>query len=381
LKNDDYEPIEKAQPINLKVNALCERLVASGKRIAIYGPGTHTLFLFLTTRLLKANLVAIIDREKRHGGFCWGLPVLSPEQLVTLGAEIVFISVPKAQAEIMENLRKALPINVEIICPYSTESEVEAAANAVQSAIKSIGVTLDRHPPEISAKSRYGCYSEIIQILENLGYAESVKAKLSCDAKGLPLPWYTYPAIAFIRQFDLGDFSVFEWGCGNSSLFFAARCQRVRSIDISLRWVDLIRKSAPANLDIHHRLVAGFPNSIREFNDTYDIIVVDAERRFDCAREAVNYLKPNGLIIVDNADNCLETCSFLRSQGFLQIDFTGFSPVLRYRSTTSFFFKGVCRALQQPRRQDEPFYGQIRNLDYYEDEAELLKSPNTSPDP
>ncbi|HAS81814.1 MAG TPA: hypothetical protein DCS43_03855 [Verrucomicrobia bacterium] len=365
----------------IATNQICDRLVESGKRIAIYGAGSHTLFLFQKTRLLKANLVAIIDRDKRHGDSCWGLPVCYPEQITNLVADAVLISVPKAQDEIRKALQAQLPSSVEIIVPYTSTETVNEAIKAVQSAITPLGVTLAGRSPTLSDKDRYGRYHGIIQILDKLGYAESVSTKVPCDAKGLPLPWYTYPAIAFLRQFALGDCSVFEWGCGNSSLFYAARCRSVRSIDIAAQWVERVRQNAPDNLAIHHRPVAEFPACIGEFGESYDIIVIDAERRLDCARESVKYIKPGGLIIVDNADNSPETCALLRTEGLLQIDFTGFGPVCPYRWTTSLFFKGDCMPLQQPRSQDEPVYGLTRSLDYYEDEAAITRTMVTAASP
>lgn len=356
-----------------KLDKLCDQCVASGKRIAIYGAGSHTLFLFQKTNLLRANLVAIIDRDKKHGQTCWGLPVLHPDQIGELVADAVLISVPKAQNEIRAALKAALPPPVEIITPYATAGEVAAVMQAVQTAIKAVGVTLPGQPIDLSMKERYGCYEGIIQVLDKLGYAESSKTRTPCDAKGLPLPWYTYPAIAYLRQFALGDCCVFEWGCGNSSLFFAARCRKVRSIDIAASWVEKIRMNAPANLDVHHRPIDAFPSSISNFGETYDIIVIDAERRLDCAHESVKYLNAGGLIIVDNADNSPKTCSFLRSEGLLQVDFTGFGPVCTYRWTTSLFFKGNCLPLQQSRSQEEPVYGLTRNLDDYVNEGEVTR--------
>ena len=59
---------------------------------------------------------------------------------------------------------------------------------------------------------------DILKIFNDYGYFESIKVKLPVDKIGGPLPWYTYPAIEYIKQLDLTNKVVFEWGCGNSSV-------------------------------------------------------------------------------------------------------------------------------------------------------------------
>ena len=53
------------------------------------------------------------------------------------------------------------------------------------------------------------------------------------DANGGPLPWITYPAQTMLEQIVRDTFRVFEFGCGNSSLWWAARAKEVVSIDHS----------------------------------------------------------------------------------------------------------------------------------------------------
>src|SRR3954471_20501401 len=89
----------------------------------------------------------------------------------------------------------------------------------------------------------------LLRILERgLGHAQT-RATGSCmDAAGEPIPWFTYPAIEFLGQFDWGGKRVFEWGSGNSSLWFARRAGSVRSIEHDRVWADRTAQGAPANL-------------------------------------------------------------------------------------------------------------------------------------
>src|SRR5688572_10403591 len=53
----------------------------------------------------------------------------------------------------------------------------------------------------------------------------------SSGCSGQPIPWYTYPAIEFIRQLDFSQSTVFEYGSGNSTMFWAASAARVISVE------------------------------------------------------------------------------------------------------------------------------------------------------
>src|SRR6185312_7790805 len=54
----------------------------------------------------------------------------------------------------------------------------------------------------------------------DMGQLNTMMLNLPVDASKRPLPWYTYPAIEYLRQFDFTDKYIFEFGCGNSSLFW-----------------------------------------------------------------------------------------------------------------------------------------------------------------
>ncbi|MGH6902452.1 MAG: hypothetical protein ACREIR_06910, partial [Geminicoccaceae bacterium] len=53
--------------------------------------------------------------------------------------------------------------------------------------------------------------------------------------------------------------------------------------------------------------------------------------------QAAEYLRPGGMIILDNADWHFETCKKLREHDLLQVDFAGFKPAHDDVQTTSVF--------------------------------------------
>jgi hypothetical protein len=162
------------------------------------------------------------------------------------------------------------------------------------------------------------------------------------DADGRPIPWYTYPAIEFLRQLDFSQASVFEYGSGNSTLFWSSVAHDVVSVEDDESWYTEMARVVPANC----RLLCQpdldrFVSTIDHF-DTFDVVIVDGpargRTRLKCATAAVRHLRSGGMIIVDNADWLPQSTAFLRDSGLLQIDMTGFSPINSFTGTTSFFF-------------------------------------------
>ena len=164
------------------------------------------------------------------------------------------------------------------------------------------------------------------------------------DASGEPIPWISYPAIDFLSQFDFSNASVFEWGSGFSTLWWAERCMSITSVESNERWVPYIRDLLPEGVELvvtPHDVEAEIAALVGCRVTEHDVIVIDNHGpfRWRCADAAVSRLAPGGFIILDNSDQCLKACQVLRSKSLSQIDFAGFSPGNGYAQTTSIFFR------------------------------------------
>jgi hypothetical protein len=177
-------------------------------------------------------------------------------------------------------------------------------------------------------------------ILAEQGYSRSVVTGRPVDGDGSPIPWFTYPAIEYLKQFDFSGKRVFEYGSGNSSLFWAARSASVIAVESSEEWHRNVSAMAPSNLEVRlHTDRDGYVNSIAAGSDSFDIIVVDGKWRNACVRACEPFLSDAGFIIIDNSDRHYRACDELRDKGYFQIDFSGCSPINRYASTTSLLLK------------------------------------------
>ena len=194
------------------------------------------------------------------------------------------------------------------------------------------------------------------------GHFESVRRYASIDGNGNPVPWYTYPAIEFLKQFDFSAASVFEYGSGNSTIFWSSRAARVVSVEDEEEWVEQLRPRLPPNCTfLYEHDLRRYPDAIRTSPGPFDVIVVDgparARTRMKCAQAALPHLKPGGLIILDNSDWVPETAAVLRAADLLQVDMSGFAPIAAQTQTTSFFFHRDCRLQPLGGRQPLPSAG------------------------
>lgn len=177
-------------------------------------------------------------------------------------------------------------------------------------------------------------------IEDTLGGHESYKRKLPVDRHKRPLPWYTYPAIEYLQQFDFSKCDVFEYGSGNSSKFWSARARQVTSVESDPYWYKRnIRELAPNQILILRTEKEEYVNAIHLYDSFYDVIVIDGKYRYSCAIEALKRIKNGGIIILDNTDWFPNTAKLLRDNGYTQVDFIGARPINSYAWCTSIFFK------------------------------------------
>src|ERR1017187_8783871 len=74
------------------------------------------------------------------------------------------------------------------------------------------------------------------------GWFRSYREGASVDASGSPLPWMTYPAIEFIRKRVKPDMSVFEYGSGGSTIWWANQVREVISVEHDRAWFEKVAK-------------------------------------------------------------------------------------------------------------------------------------------
>ncbi len=159
------------------------------------------------------------------------------------------------------------------------------------------------------------------------------------DAEGRPLPWYTYPAIEYLAQLDFSNRTVFEFGCGNSTLFWSQRAGRVVSVEHDAAWAAKMRPLLPGHCTlILETRREPYLDVLRRSDQRYDVIVIDGAARVSCSEFAPAHLTDGGMVILDNSDWFPQASANLRGAGLIEADMTGFAPIIDHASTTSFYF-------------------------------------------
>jgi len=134
----------------------------------------------------------------------------------------------------------------------------------------------------------------------------------------LEIPWFSYAAIDFLEGFVQPHMTVFEYGSGGSTLFFARRAKKVVSVEDNPKWFEWVTRRLEQK---------GFGNvqvELREFNfkepvgfdhsaylhaipdERFDIIVVDGSEEWSlvrpiCFEKAEGRINRGGIIVVDDS--------------------------------------------------------------------------------
>jgi hypothetical protein len=169
--------------------------------------------------------------------------------------------------------------------------------------------------------------------------------KWSCvDREGAAIPWYTYPAIEYLSHLDFSQSKVLEYGSGNSTLWWAERCEELCSVEGDLAWhAKISTHIAKTSRKIIYLLAKSEREYIRQsYLAKANVIVIDGDHRSKCADWVVKAIQGNtheiALIVFDNADWYPKTMKMLRdSLGWIQADFHGFGPINDYSWTTTVF--------------------------------------------
>jgi len=185
------------------------------------------------------------------------------------------------------------------------------------------------------------------EYLKQKAWFESTFKRQSVGQNGA-IPWFTYSMISFLEPRLKRHFNVFEFGSGNSTIWFAQRVNKVISIEHDKEYFDFISKELNKYPNVDHRFTEigkNYNGQILNYKNEFEIIIIDGRERVQCAKNSVNALTTNGIIIWDNADRqkYQEGYEFLNELGFKRIDFFGLAPIAYKETCTTIFYReGNC---------------------------------------
>ena len=100
-----------------------------------------------------------------------------------------------------------------------------------------------------------------------------------------------------------------------------------------------------------------FVNSIISCDKQFDVIVLDSVYRYDCVQPALDCVKDEGMIILDNSDWHKNTKELLDKSDLIPVHFHGFKPLHVDSETTSCY---IGRDFKRKAKSILPMAGTIR---------------------
>jgi hypothetical protein len=181
--------------------------------------------------------------------------------------------------------------------------------------------------------------------LKEQGWMRSAVEGVPVDAEGKGIPWLTYSFIHFIEQRLTKKMNLLEYGSGNSTFWFASRVGQVTSVEHHKDWYAFVEGKIKklSNVDYLQRDLESkaYEKEILNYENQFHLILVDGRKRVECAKNSINALTSDGVVIWDNSDRDIyqEGYDFLIEKGFKRLDFFGLAPSMEISSCTSVFYR------------------------------------------
>jgi len=200
-----------------------------------------------------------------------------------------------------------------------------------------------------------------------------------------PIPYITYPALMMLERIMLPTQRAFEYGCGNSSLWWSQKVSSIVAVEHNELWASRIRRHAPPNLTVtlkrindvadpelsrcaveFFRSAPELPTSGNPLHDLengmlnkefiayavelarygkgyFDVVVIDGMCRSLSAFVAANFVKDDGIILFDDSQRWQYNAGYdaIAARGFKRIDFYGTGPIATHEWCTSIFCRNL----------------------------------------
>ena len=180
--------------------------------------------------------------------------------------------------------------------------------------------------------------------LQKVGWFNSYKNQQPLDGSNNPIPWVTYPFLDFIGERIKSGFTIFEYGSGNSTLYFSKKVESLVTVEHDKEWFNQLKETVPNNVKlIYEPLEYGgrYADTANRVKQKFHVVIVDGRDRVNCCLRSVSALCQDGVIVLDDSErpqykSALET---LQEKKFYRIDFWGIAPGVSHKKCTSIFYK------------------------------------------
>lgn len=187
--------------------------------------------------------------------------------------------------------------------------------------------------------------------LHDLGWQDSVVSRLPIDRDGEALPWMNYGAISVLDSLVGPDTTIFEYGCGFSTVWLARRSAHVHSVEHNPEWAERVNAMTEDRVNLRIVPCAGdtfdappgdpYVDAPLSANGArFDLVIVDGMARRSCLPVAARCLAPGGILVLDDSERSAydDARADLAETGrFRELVVRGPKPSMGGLSNTSFF--------------------------------------------
>lgn len=180
--------------------------------------------------------------------------------------------------------------------------------------------------------------------LVDMGWINSFLKKEPVDKNNFPIPWLTYPAISFLSERLNMNLLIFEYGSGNSTLFYSIFVKKVIAVEHDKYWYEKIKSRLAENSEIvlsNLDFNGEYCRTIKSTNQLFDIVIIDGEDRVNCIMSCIANLTENGVIILDDSEReeYFGGIDFLMQNKFKRLDFWGIAAGFIHQKATTIFYR------------------------------------------
>lgn len=179
--------------------------------------------------------------------------------------------------------------------------------------------------------------------LDQVGWIRTRAECIARDASGEPIPWFTYPALHFLRERVKSEWRILEFGAGMGTLWWSRQVREAVAIEHDVDWADRVADKCNARLI---RVRAGSADDYLRpalGSGVYSVVIVDGIFRAECLAIAPSLLDNGGVIVLDDAqrEEYRSAVEALCEQGFKLLQLHGPQPVSKHPGCTAIFYRDV----------------------------------------
>jgi hypothetical protein len=176
------------------------------------------------------------------------------------------------------------------------------------------------------------------------GWFNSFQSGTPVDKNNRPIPWLSYPCVDFLEGRLNKDLLVFEFGSGNSTIFYSSRVNKIISIEHNRSWYNKIKNRLSENAQIiyyEYQPDGEYAKAIISQEAKFDIIIIDGMDRVNAIKYSIEATSEKGVVILDDSERSEYKSGIDRliNNGFKRIDFWGISAAELYKKCTTIFYK------------------------------------------